>query len=88
MWRKRCVSWTLTPSLYEWADEACSLTPCIEFLAPNALDFVQTSLGSKFNESLGPAGPWADEIKSNHAYDWYVHHPSLELMNISYLDEL
>ncbi|KAI5897470.1 S1/P1 nuclease [Schizophyllum commune H4-8] len=40
------------------------------FLAPNALDFVQTSLGSKFNESLGPAGPWADEIKSNHAYDW------------------
>ncbi|KAL1747286.1 S1/P1 nuclease [Schizophyllum fasciatum] len=40
------------------------------FLAPNALDFVQTSLGSKFNESLGVAGPWADEIKSNSAYGW------------------
>lgn len=40
------------------------------FLAPNALDFVQTSLGSDYNKSLGVAGPWADQIKSNDAYDW------------------
>ncbi|KAH9938793.1 nuclease Le1 [Epithele typhae] len=40
------------------------------FLAPNALDFVQTSLGSTYNESLGPAATWADSVKYTPGYTW------------------
>ncbi|KAF5361625.1 hypothetical protein D9758_007376 [Tetrapyrgos nigripes] len=40
------------------------------FLAPNALSFVQSTLGSQYSESLGPAATWADNIKSDHSYDW------------------
>ncbi|KAF8654800.1 hypothetical protein AX16_003369 [Volvariella volvacea WC 439] len=42
----------------------------MQFLAPNALSFVRSSLGSTYNQSLGPAATWADEIKSNSAYSW------------------
>ncbi|KAI0086448.1 nuclease Le1 [Irpex rosettiformis] len=40
------------------------------FLAPKALSFVQSSLGSTYNESLGPAATWADEVRSETAYKW------------------
>ncbi|KAI0631753.1 S1/P1 nuclease [Trametes polyzona] len=41
-----------------------------EFLAPKALAFVQSSLGSTYNESLGPAAPWADSVRYVSAYRW------------------
>ncbi|PFH54703.1 hypothetical protein AMATHDRAFT_134189 [Amanita thiersii Skay4041] len=44
----------------------------MEFLAPKALNFVQTSLGSTYNESLGPAASWADEIRSDPTYSWFL----------------
>ncbi|KAI0345867.1 nuclease Le1 [Trametopsis cervina] len=40
------------------------------FLAPKALSFVQSSLGSTYNKSLGPAATWADDVKSETAYKW------------------
>jgi len=42
----------------------------MQFLAPNALNFVKSSLGAAYSESLGPAATWADEIKSNASYAW------------------
>ncbi|KAI0323505.1 nuclease Le1 [Cubamyces sp. BRFM 1775] len=41
-----------------------------EFLAPKALAFVKSSLGSTYDESLGPAAPWADSVKYESAYRW------------------
>ncbi|TFK80913.1 nuclease Le1 [Polyporus arcularius HHB13444] len=41
-----------------------------EFLAPEALAFVQSSLGSTYNESLGAAATWADSIKYTKGYTW------------------
>ncbi|KDR73351.1 hypothetical protein GALMADRAFT_72642 [Galerina marginata CBS 339.88] len=41
-----------------------------QFLAPNALSFVQNTLGPVYNESLGPAATWADEIKSMSSFAW------------------
>ncbi|OSD02324.1 nuclease Le1 [Trametes coccinea BRFM310] len=41
-----------------------------EFLAPKALAFVQSSLGSTYDESLGPAAPWADSVRYESAYRW------------------
>ncbi|KAK7468446.1 hypothetical protein VKT23_002959 [Stygiomarasmius scandens] len=40
------------------------------FLAPKALAFVQSTLGSEYDESLGPAAPWADQVRSDDSYDW------------------
>ncbi|EMD35713.1 hypothetical protein CERSUDRAFT_52687 [Gelatoporia subvermispora B] len=40
------------------------------FLAPNALAFVQTTLGSQYNFSLGPAATWADQVKSEPEFKW------------------
>ncbi|KAK7435213.1 hypothetical protein VKT23_019782 [Stygiomarasmius scandens] len=43
----------------------------MEFLAPNALSFVQSSLaGSEFDQSLGVAATWADEVRSEAAFAW------------------
>ncbi|KAK7051494.1 hypothetical protein VNI00_004468 [Paramarasmius palmivorus] len=42
----------------------------MQFLAPKALSFVQSSLGSTYSESLGPAAPWADSVRSQSAYAW------------------
>lgn len=42
----------------------------MQFLGPRALSFVQSSLGSTYNESLGPAATWADEVRSQSAYAW------------------
>ncbi|RPD53596.1 nuclease Le1 [Lentinus tigrinus ALCF2SS1-7] len=41
-----------------------------EFLAPSALAFVQSSLGSTYNESLGVAATWADSVKYTKGYTW------------------
>ncbi|KAI0072489.1 nuclease Le1 [Panus rudis PR-1116 ss-1] len=41
-----------------------------QFLAPNALSFVQKTLGSQYNFSLGPAATWADEVRSQPAFAW------------------
>jgi len=40
------------------------------FLGPKALAFVQSSLGSTYNESLGVAATWADSVKYESAYSW------------------
>ncbi|KAL0563983.1 hypothetical protein V5O48_018074 [Marasmius crinis-equi] len=42
----------------------------MQFLAPKALSFVQTSLGTQYNRTLGVAATWADEIRSNSSYAW------------------
>ncbi|KAG6837205.1 hypothetical protein H0H93_013073 [Arthromyces matolae] len=42
----------------------------MNFLAPKALSFVQSSLGSTYSSSLGPAATWADDVKSETAYKW------------------
>ncbi|CAL1710896.1 unnamed protein product [Somion occarium] len=41
-----------------------------QFLAPKALSFVETTLGSQYNFSLGPAATWADEVRSEAAFKW------------------
>ncbi|KAL1942204.1 hypothetical protein VTO73DRAFT_6268 [Trametes versicolor] len=41
-----------------------------EFLAPKALAFVKSSLGSTYNQSLGAAASWADSVRSLAAYRW------------------
>ncbi|KDR85235.1 hypothetical protein GALMADRAFT_218323 [Galerina marginata CBS 339.88] len=40
------------------------------FLSPKALSFVKSSLGTTYNQSLGPAATWADDVKSEAAYAW------------------
>lgn len=40
------------------------------FLAPKALAFVQSSLGSTYSKSLGVAATWADTVKYETAYKW------------------
>ncbi|KAF9258247.1 nuclease Le1 [Marasmius fiardii PR-910] len=42
----------------------------MQFLAPKALSFVQSSLGSQYDESLGVAATWADDVKGETAYKW------------------
>jgi len=41
----------------------------MQFLGPKALAFVQSSLGSTYNQSLGPAATWADSVKYT-SYPW------------------
>ncbi|KIJ93474.1 hypothetical protein K443DRAFT_645499 [Laccaria amethystina LaAM-08-1] len=41
----------------------------------NALSFVQTSLGSTYSRSLGPAATWADTVRSEAAYSWCASAP-------------
>ncbi|OJT05807.1 Nuclease PA3 [Trametes pubescens] len=41
-----------------------------EFLAPKALAFVKSSLGTTYNQSLGAAASWADSVRSLAAYRW------------------
>ncbi|KAI0641686.1 nuclease Le1 [Trametes meyenii] len=40
------------------------------FLAPKALAFVKSSLGSTYDQSLGPAAPWADSVRYVSSYRW------------------
>ncbi|GLB36565.1 putative nuclease Le1 [Lyophyllum shimeji] len=60
------------PAVYGWGASGHQAVGYVamQFLAPQALSFVQSSLGSTYSQSLGPAATWADEIKSNSAYAW------------------
>ncbi|KAF8060975.1 S1/P1 nuclease [Lyophyllum atratum] len=60
------------PCVYGWGASGHQAVGYVamQFLAPKALSFVQSSLGSTYSQSLGPAATWADEIKSNSAYAW------------------
>ncbi|KAF5377304.1 hypothetical protein D9615_006387 [Tricholomella constricta] len=71
------------PGVYSWGASGHHAVGYVamQFLAPNALSFVQSSLGSTYSQSLGPAATWADEIKSNSAYAW-----SSELHYVDALD--
>lgn len=40
----------------------------MQFLSSDALTFVKSSLGSTYDESLGPASTWADSVRSTAAY--------------------
>ncbi|KAI0295860.1 nuclease Le1 [Multifurca ochricompacta] len=40
----------------------------MQFLLPNTLSTVQTTLGSTFSSSLGPASIWADQVRSQTAF--------------------
>ncbi|KAA1476819.1 nuclease Le1 [Dentipellis sp. KUC8613] len=40
----------------------------MEFIGSKTLSFVQSSLGSTYNFSLGPAATWADSVRSEAAY--------------------
>jgi len=42
----------------------------MEFLAPKALSFVQTTLAVNFSGNLGPGAPWADTVRSEKAFSW------------------
>ncbi|KAF9454949.1 nuclease Le1 [Macrolepiota fuliginosa MF-IS2] len=67
-----CVISLAAISAYGWGangHEAVGYV-AMQFLAPNALSFVQSSLGSTYSESLGPAATWADDVKSSKAYSW------------------
>ncbi|KAJ7689445.1 nuclease Le1 [Mycena rosella] len=44
----------------------------MQFLSPKALAFVQSSLGATYSESLGVAAPWADTVRSEAAYSWWL----------------
>ncbi|KZT22670.1 nuclease Le1 [Neolentinus lepideus HHB14362 ss-1] len=52
-----------------------------EFLSTNALSFVQSSLGSTYNKSLGPAAPWADSVKYESAYRWSAPYHFVDAMD-------
>ncbi|EPQ59993.1 nuclease Le1 [Gloeophyllum trabeum ATCC 11539] len=41
-----------------------------EFLTSGALSFVKSSLGSTYNQSLGSAATWADNVRYETAYKW------------------
>jgi hypothetical protein len=36
----------------------------MEFLATEAAAFVKKTIPAKYNNSLGPAAPWADDVRS------------------------
>ncbi|KAF9569802.1 nuclease Le1 [Agrocybe pediades] len=60
------------PTVYGWGANGHMAVGFVAmpFLSPKALSFVQSSLGSTYNESLGPAATWADDVKSEAAYKW------------------
>jgi len=63
---------SLAPLALAWGDDGHEAVGYIAqaFLAPKALSFVKSSLGSTYNESLGVAAPWADTVKYETAYEW------------------
>jgi len=42
----------------------------MEFLAPNAAAFVKNTIPASFDHSLGPAAPWADDVRSLSSFSW------------------
>ncbi|TFK76679.1 phospholipase C/P1 nuclease [Pluteus cervinus] len=60
------------PTVYGWGATGHQAVGYVamQFLSPKALSFVQSSLGTTYNRSLGPAATWADDVKSQTAYKW------------------
>ncbi|KAI0065751.1 nuclease Le1 [Artomyces pyxidatus] len=44
------------------------IMPALPFISATTLSSVQSSLGSTYNFSLGPAAPWADTVRAEAAY--------------------
>ncbi|KAL0069448.1 hypothetical protein AAF712_003474 [Marasmius tenuissimus] len=67
-----CYAFSPLPGAYAWGASGHQAVGYIamQFLTPNALSFVQETLGSQYNRSLGVAATWADETRSNPAYAW------------------
>ncbi|KAI0822084.1 nuclease Le1 [Trametes gibbosa] len=67
-----CILAASTPLVAAWGTLGHQTVGYVaqEFLAPKALAFVQSSLGSTYNESLGPAAPWADSVRYVSGYGW------------------
>lgn len=42
----------------------------MEFLAPNAADFVKNTIPDNFNNNLGPAATWPDDVRKSPEYKW------------------
>jgi len=42
----------------------------MEFLAPHAADFVKNTIPAKYSHSLGPAAPWADDVRHMSSFSW------------------
>jgi hypothetical protein len=42
----------------------------MEFLAPNAAAFVTNTIPAKYNNNLGPAAPWADDVRHLRSFSW------------------
>ena len=42
----------------------------MEFLATEAAAFVKKTIPAKYNNSLGPAAPWADDVRSLSEFSW------------------
>jgi hypothetical protein len=42
----------------------------MEFLNSDAVAFVQQTIPAKYNNSLGPAAVWADEVRSLSGFRW------------------
>jgi hypothetical protein len=42
----------------------------MEFLSSDAATFVQQTIPAKYKHSLGPAAPWADEVRSTSGFLW------------------
>ncbi|KAF7318834.1 Nuclease Le1 [Mycena chlorophos] len=66
------ATWTLVGGVYGWGAVGHQAIGYIamQFLSPKALELVQTSLGTTYSGSLGPAAPWADQVRSLPAYSW------------------
>uniref|UniRef100_A0A8H7Y2I7 Uncharacterized protein n=1 Tax=Psilocybe cubensis TaxID=181762 RepID=A0A8H7Y2I7_PSICU len=60
------------PTAFAWGEDGHMAVGFIAmpFLAPKALSFVQSTLGAMYNESLGPAAPWADDVRSEAGFSW------------------
>ncbi|KAJ7717623.1 hypothetical protein DFH07DRAFT_947419 [Mycena maculata] len=57
----------------------CSmLAPMAGFLSPKALSFVQYSLGTTYNGTLGVAAPWADTVHYEAAFSWSASFHSVD----------
>lgn len=42
----------------------------MEFLSTKAAAFVKQTIPAKYNNSLGPAAPWADDVRSLSGFSW------------------
>ncbi|KZW03272.1 nuclease Le1 [Exidia glandulosa HHB12029] len=58
----------LVAGVSAWGADGHRTVGC--FLTPKTLSFVQTSLGTAFNRSLGTAATWADDVKNQAAFTW------------------